>query len=264
EINYFISKGNINFPDEVLFGNALAKIYKTAKPIATKISKTVIDLEAIRTIIKEATNGYLEPQQVKELLTAAKIPIVIETICTDINSCIVEAKKMGFPVVMKVVGPIHKSDVGGIVLNINSVEKLTASFEKIMQINGAKAVLLQPMKKGIELFIGAKKEDDFGHMVLCGLGGIYIEVLKDINVSLAPVSKTEASEMIQNLKSYKIIQGIRNQEGVNESLFAEIIVKVSDLLMAAPEIAELDLNPLLGNSTEIFAVDARISIEKNN
>lgn len=118
------------------------------------------------------------------------------------------------------------------------------------------------MKKGIELFIGAKKEDDFGHMVLCGLGGIYIEVLKDINVSLAPVSKTEALEMIQNLKSYKIIQGIRNQEGVNESLFAEIIVKVSNLLLAAPEIAELDLNPLLGNSKEIFAVDARISIEK--
>ncbi|MBK5208070.1 MAG: acetate--CoA ligase family protein [Flavobacteriaceae bacterium] len=262
EINYFISKGNINFPDEVLFGNALAKIYKTAKPIASKISKTAINLPAIRKIIKEATNGYLEPQQVKELLTAAKIPIVIESICTNLKSCIIEAKKMGFPVVMKVVGPIHKSDVGGIVLNINSVEKLTASFEKIMQINGAKAVLLQPMKKGIELFIGAKKEDDFGHMVLCGLGGIYIEVLKDINVSLAPVSKTEALEMIQNLKSYKIIQGIRNQEGVNESLFAEIIVKVSNLLLAAPEIAELDLNPLLGNSKEIFAVDARISIEK--
>ena len=264
EIDYFISKGNINFPDEVLFGNALAKINKTAKPIASKIPKTAIDLVVIRKIIKEATNGYLEPQQVKELLTAAKIPIVIETICTDIKSCITEAKKMGFPVVMKVVGPIHKSDVGGIVLNIKSVEKLTESFEKIMQINGAKAVLLQPMKKGIELFIGAKKEDDFGHMVLCGLGGIYIEILKDINVSLAPVSKIEASEMIQNLKSYKIIQGIRNQEGVNENLFAEIIVKVSNLLMAAPEIAELDLNPLLGNSTEIFAVDARISIEKNN
>lgn len=262
EIDYFISKGNINFPDEVLFGNALAKIYKTARPIASKTPKTAIDLVAIRKIIKEATNGYLEPQQVKELLTAAKIPIVIETICKDINSCIVDAKKMGFPVVMKVVGPIHKSDVGGIVLNINSIEKLTESFEKIMQINGAKAVLLQPMKKGIELFIGAKKEDDFGHMVLCGLGGIYIEVLKDINVSLAPVSKIEASEMIQNLKSYKIIQGFRNQEGVNESLFAEIIVKVSDLLMAAPEIAELDLNPLLGNSREIFAVDARINILK--
>jgi acetyltransferase len=152
--------------------------------------------------------------------------------------------------------------VGGIFLNINSVEKLTESFEKIMQIDGAKAVLIQPMKKGIELFIGAKKEGDFGHMVLCGLGGIFIEVLKDINVSLAPVSKMEATEMIQNLKSYKIIQGVRNQEGVNENQFAEIIVKVSDLLLAAPEIAELDLNPLLGNSKEIFAVDARIMIEK--
>jgi acyl-CoA synthetase (NDP forming) len=166
--------------------------------------------------------------------------------------------------VMKIVGPIHKSDVGGIILNINSTEKLAASYDEIMKIAGAKAVLIQPMKKGMELFIGAKKEGNFGHMVLCGLGGIYIEVLKDINVVLAPVSKMEASEMIQNLKSYKIIQGIRNQEGVNEKLFAEIIVKISDLLMAAPEIAELDLNPLFGNAKEIFAVDARICIKKNN
>ena len=163
---------------------------------------------------------------------------------------------------IEIICSIHKSDVGGIVLNINSTEKLAASYDEIMKIAGAKAVLIQPMKKGMELFIGAKKEGNFGHMVLCGLGGIYIEVLKDINVSLAPVSKMEASAMIQNLKSYKIIQGIRNQEGVNQKLFAEIIVKISDLLMAAPEIAELDLNPLFGNAKEIFAVDARICIEK--
>jgi len=263
EINSFISKGNINFPDEVLFGNALAKIFKTSKPISAKIEQASLNLAAIRTLIDKAENGYLEPQQVKELLIAGKIPMVNEAVCTDIKSCIAETEKMGFPVVMKVVGPIHKSDVGGIILNINSIEKLTESFDKIMKIEGAKAVLIQPMKKGMELFIGAKKEGNFGHMVLCGLGGIYIEVLKDINVALAPVSKIEALEMIQNLKSYKIIQGIRNQEGVNEILFAEIIIKVSLLLMAAPEIAELDLNPLLGNSQEIFAVDARIRIEKN-
>jgi acyl-CoA synthetase (NDP forming) len=95
------------------------------------------------------------------------------------------------------------------------------------------------------------------------LGGIYIEVLNDVNTTLAPVSKVEAFEMIQNLKSYKIIKGTRNQEGVNENMFAEIIVKISDLILAVPEIAELDLNPLLGNSQEIFAVDARIRIEKN-
>lgn len=263
EIDYFISKGNINFPDEVLFGNALAKIYKTEKPISVKTAPTSLDLTAIRNIINTAENGYLEPQRVKELLLAAKIPLVSEAVCITKKACLSEALKLGFPVVMKIVGPIHKSDVGGIVLNINSTEKLAASYDEIMKIAGAKAVLIQPMKKGMELFIGAKKEGNFGHMVLCGLGGIYIEVLKDINVALAPVSKMEATEMIQNLKSYKIIQGVRNQEGVNEKLFAEIIVKISDLLMAAPEIAELDLNPLFGNAKEIFAVDARVCIEKN-
>lgn len=262
EIDYFISKGNINFPDEVLFGNALSKIYKTEKPISAEKTKINLDLKRIRAIINTAENGYLAPQQVKELLLAAKIPLVSEAVCATKKACLSEALKLGFPVVMKIVGPIHKSDVGGIILNINSTEKLAASYDEIMKIAGAKAVLIQPMKKGMELFIGAKKEGNFGHMVLCGLGGIYIEVLKDINVALAPVSKLEATEMIQNLKSYKIIQGIRNQEGVNEKLFAEIIVKISDLLMAAPEIGELDLNPLFGNANEIFAVDARICIEK--
>ena len=263
EIDYFIAKGNINFPDEVLLGNALAKIFKTSKPVVEKDQQKSIDLESIRAIINQAKDGYLEPQQLKELLLAAKIPIVQQVECDSAKSCILETEKIGFPVVMKVVGPTHKSDVGGIVLNIDSMQQITESFDKIMQIEGAKAVLIQPMKKGLELFIGAKKEGNFGHLVLCGLGGIYIEVLKDVNATLAPVSKVEAFEMIQNLKSYKIIQGTRNQEGVNENMFAEIIVKISDLILAAPEIAELDLNPLLGNSREIFAVDARIRIEKN-
>jgi acetyltransferase len=250
-------------PDEVLLGNAMAKIFKTSKPVAEKTQEKSIDLESIRSIINQAKDGYLEPQQLKELLIAAKIPIVQQVECDNAKSCIHETEKIGFPVVMKVVGPTHKSDVGGIVLNINSMEQITESYDKIMQIEGAKAVLIQPMKKGLELFIGAKKEGNFGHLVLCGLGGIYIEVLNDVNATLAPVSKVEAFDMIQNLKSYKIIQGIRNQEGINENIFAEIIVKISDLIMAAPEIAELDLNPLLGNSREIFAVDARIRIEKN-
>jgi len=262
EIDAFISKGNINFPDEVLFGNALAKIAKTPKPNFTALSKPILNLQKIRVVIDNSGNGYLQPQQVKELLIAAQIPIVAEVVCTTQKQCISEIENLGFPVVMKVVGPVHKSDVGGIFLNINSEEKLIDAFDKIMEIDGAKAVLIQPMKKGIELFIGAKKEDKFGHLVLCGLGGIYIEVLKDVQASLAPISNEEASEMIRNLKSYKIIQGIRNQKGVNETVFAEIISKVSNLLTVAPEIVELDLNPLLGTSEEILAVDARICIEK--
>ncbi|GGK56745.1 MULTISPECIES: acetate--CoA ligase family protein [Flavobacteriaceae] len=262
EIDYFVSKGNINFPDEVLFANALGKVANTAKPETIEIKTIANNLEKIRTIINNAENGYLQPQQVKELLLAAKVPVVNEAVCSTKKDCLNTVKEFGFPVVMKVVGPIHKSDVGGIILNITSEERLIASFDTIMKIEGATSVLIQPMKKGIELFIGAKKETNFGHLVLCGLGGIYIEVLKDIQAALAPVSNTEAIEMIQNLKSYKIIQGVRNQKGVDEPKFAEIIEKISNLVTIVPEIAELDLNPLLGNSEEIFAVDARIRIEK--
>ena len=261
EIEYFIDKGNVMFPDEVIFGNALAKT--TIKPTNTTILISEdINKKGIRNIIDSSENGYLKPQQVKQLLEFAKIPVVPEFICTSESECTSVSKKIDFPVVMKIVGPIHKSDVGGIILNINSTEKLLESYHKIMKIDGAKGVLIQPMKKGTELFIGAKKEGEFGHLVLCGLGGIYIEVLKDTSAALAPVSKSEAIEMIRNLKSYKIIQGVRNQKGINEALFAEIITKISQLVTIAPEIIELDLNPLLGNSKEIVAVDARIRVEK--
>lgn len=262
EIDYFISRGNINFQDEVMFGNALTKIYNTNESLQESTEKFKTENKEIRNIINKATNGYLKPQLVKELLIAANIPIVEEIICNTKKSCIQETQKMGFPVVMKVVGPIHKSDVGGIVLNINSEEKLKDSYDKIMRIKNAEAVLIQPMKKGTELFIGAKKEHKFGHLVLCGLGGIYIEVFKDIQASLAPVSSLEATNMIKKLKSYPIFKGVRNQESINQDIFSEIITKISNLVMAAPEISELDLNPLLGNSKEIFAVDARIKIEK--
>ena len=101
-----------------------------------------------------------------------------------------------------------------------------------------------------------------GHMVLCGLGGIFIEVLKDVKAGLAPLSREEALGMIKELKSYKIIQGVRGQEPVNEQKFAEAVSRVSALVKVAPEIFEMDLNPLLGNRDNVVAVDARIRIEK--
>jgi acetyltransferase len=132
----------------------------------------------------------------------------------------------------------------------------------MIQIPDTTAILLQPMLSGTELFVGAKKEEKFGHMVLCGLGGIFIEVLKDVNAGLAPISDQEADWMIKNLKSYKIIEGVRGQEGVNEILFREIVQRVSVLVKIAPEIFEMDLNPLLGKTDKVVAVDARIRIEK--
>jgi len=163
---------------------------------------------------------------------------------------------------MKVIGPVHKSDVGGVVLNIENEESLLAEFQRMIRIEGTTGILLQPMLSGIELFVGAKFEPKFGHMVLCGLGGIFIEVLKDVKSSLAPLSMIEAREMIDELRGKSILDGIRGQKGIDKEKFAEIIVRVSQLVRTAKEIAEMDLNPLLGLPDRVVAVDARIRIEK--
>jgi acetyltransferase len=120
------------------------------------------------------------------------------------------------------------------------------------------------MASGMELFAGVKKEGDFGHILLCGLGGIYIEVLKDVSNALLPINEDEARSMIKELKSYALIKGVRGETGVDEVVFAGILLKLSELIKAVPEIVEMDLNPLLGNDKEIFAVDARVRIERIN
>ncbi|MDP2088885.1 MAG: acetate--CoA ligase family protein [Flavobacteriaceae bacterium] len=262
EIEFFISKGRINFPDEVLFGEALAKVFYTSKPNLGVIESEKIAVEIVRKIIDNSVDGYLHPDLVQQILKAANIPVVQEKTVYAISEAIKEAENLKYPLVMKVVGPVHKSDVGGVVLNINNEVTLAEAFESLMLIKEAKGVLIQQMKKGMELFIGAKRESGFGHMVLCGMGGIFIEVLKDTSVRLAPISAEESVEMIEELQAFSILKGIRNQQGIDINALAQYIRNISALVMIAPEIAELDLNPLLGNAKEIIAVDARILIEK--
>jgi len=163
---------------------------------------------------------------------------------------------------MKVVGPVHKSDVGGVVLSVGSNEQAASVYRKLMKIEDAEAVLLQPMITGQELFAGAVREGDFGHLIMTGLGGIFIEILKDVNTSLAPLSRNEARNMIKSLKGYDILKGVRGQQGVNIEAFADVLFHLSALLEAAPEISEMDINPLLGNMENVRAVDARIRIER--
>ena len=177
---------------------------------------------------------------------------------TSKDELIAFAQKVGYPVVAKVVGPVHKSDVGGVALNIRTAEHLALEYDRMMQIEGATAVMVQKMLKGTELFIGAKYEERFGHVILCGLGGIFVEVLKDVSSGLAPLSYGEAYSMIHSLRGYKILKGTRGQKGINEQKYAEIIVRLSTLLRFATEIKEMDLNPLLADENGVVAVDARV------
>jgi acyl-CoA synthetase (NDP forming) len=262
ELENFISKGNVNFPDEVVLGRALIKISNTPYPAEEKIFLENVDVPLVRQIINDAPNGYLEPAIIQKLLNAANIPVVKEAVVFSRRELLSVAKKTGYPLALKVVGPVHKSDVGGVTLNIKSEKHLEAEFNRMMRIKGVKAVLIQKMLSGIELFIGAKYEPRFGHIILCGLGGIFVEVLGDVSSGLAPLTFSEAESMIRSIKSYKIIQGTRGKPGINESKFAEIIVRLSSLLRYATEIKEMDLNPLIGNPDSVTVVDARIRIEK--
>ena len=262
DMAYFIAEGNVIFPDEVLLGKALTSILKTAKPSEEKIFLDDIDIPEIRRIIDQSEDGFQSPETIHRLFEAAGIPMVREITVTTEDQAIETAQKLGFPLVMKVVGPIHKTDVGGVVLNVTDMETVQREFKRLIHIKDTTAVLMAEMASGIELFLGAKYEDKFGHIILCGIGGIFVEVFKDITSGLAPLTMCEASAMIKNLRAYRIIKGYRGKNGVKERKFAEIMVRLSTLLRFAVEIKELDINPLLGDKDKLIAVDARIRIEK--
>ena len=263
ETDFFVKKGHVNFSDEVGLANALIMVLKTPRPMTNAIELKGVDIPLMRRIIDSIPDsGYIAPKHVQELFRAAGIPMVEELVASDWKEIKAFALKTGFPVVAKVVGPIHKSDVGGVVLNIRSEKHLQIEFERLMQIADATAVLIQPMLNGIELFAGAKYEEGFGHIVLCGLGGIFVEIFQDIASGLAPLTTEEALSMIRSLRGYRVFQGARGQKGINEYQFAKIIVRLSVLLRFATEIKELDINPLLATDRGIIAVDARIRIDK--
>ena len=296
EVQEFLKRGHVNFCDEVTLATALTQVMKTPAPAEQNVVVNGVDVPQIRRIIDSiqthpqplpegrgedssstektddktiysppsqgGVKGWVSPSIVNALLSAAGIPTVPEFVSDNKEQVVAFAEKCGFPVVVKVVGPVHKSDVGGVSLNIRSKEVLVAEFERMMQIPGATAVMVQKMLKGRELFIGAKYEPRFGHVVLCGLGGIFVEVLKDVSSGLAPLSYEEAYSMIHSLRAYKILKGTRGQKGINERKYAEIIVRLSTLLRFATEIKEMDINPLLADENDVTAVDARILVEK--
>ena len=271
EVEEFLKKGHVNFSDEVTLATALSQIMNTPEPAPLGVQLYGIDIPRLNKVIFRETNrlkfeglerGYLAPDAVREILSCAGIPLVPEMVSTSKEELLAFAEKVGFPVVAKVVGPVHKSDVGGVALNIRTAEHLALEFDRMMKIQDATGVMVQKMLKGTELFIGAKYEERFGHVVLCGLGGIFVEVLKDVSSGLAPLSDAAAYSMIHSLRGYKILKGTRGQKGINEQKYAEIIVRLSTLLRFATEIKEMDINPLLADENEVVAVDARILIER--
>ncbi len=261
EMQEFIDAGGIFFDDEVVFARALTKVYNTELP---KQDKTINlpTADKIKALL-DGKKGMLDTSLALQLLDLVGITRPQERLVDSEIEGIEAAREIGFPVVMKVVGLAHKSEAGGVFLNVQSEEEVKENFAKLMRIDGAQGVQISQMESGVEILIGVKREGEFGHLITCGLGGIFVEVMKDIQSNLSPISHEEALKMIRSLKSYPIIRGVRGKQGVDENVFAETLCKISALLSIAPQIEEMDINPLMGKGSRLSAVDIIVKMSDN-
>ncbi len=172
------------------------------------------------------------------------------------------AKSVGFPLAMKIVSPkiTHKTDLGGIKLGIKNADEAKAAFSKMQKLSGFAGVYLQQMAKGHEIIIGGKVDETFGPIVLFGLGGIFVEVFKDVSIRVCPLAGKDAEEMMDEIKGSAILHGTRGQKPVNLKKIKSCILAVSKLMEKKKEIKELDINPLFANEKEVLAVDARVVV----
>lgn len=248
------------FNDEVAAGKAVAKLVNRPKINDGESALNHYDQATIQKALADQ-NGMLTPEKVEAVLGAAGFNLPPQLEISSEQQISAAGDKIGYPLVMKVVGPSHKSDVGGVKVGINNLTQANDAWNELMRIPGAEGVLMQKMVAGVEVILGASKEKDFGHLVMFGLGGIYTEVLKDVQFALAPLSLNEAHEMIRGIRSYPILEGVRGEPGVSILILADYLVRLSRLVNDFPQIQEMDLNPVKGTGEDLYAVDARIRLD---
>jgi acetyltransferase len=259
-IDEFACRGNVFFPDEVSLAKALANAAHLRKPERARSRLDGYDKVAVGDAL-DGQCGALPPETVTSVLRAAGFKTARQIEVFTLDDLAASCARVGFPLVMKVVGPLHKTDVGGVKLGIGNDQEAHRAWDEMLKIDGAQGVLIQPMVSGTEVIIGASREGDFGHLVMFGLGGIYAEVLKDVQFGLAPLSPNESRRMIRGIRSYPILEGVRGEPGMNIDLLADTVQRLSRLVHDFPRIREIDLNPVKGTGDALFAVDARIIVD---
>lgn len=202
-------------------------------------------------------------KEAEDFLEKRGFPVSKRFVVKDIDSCLKYAKKLRFPLAMKVVGKkiIHKSDVGGVKLDIRNNEELKESFHKIMSIKGAEAAMIEPFTYGDYLLLGIKNDPVFGHAIAVGWGGIHTEIIKDITLRICPINEKQALDMLKELKVFNLIKGYRGEKPTQIKKITKLISKLSRLPEKYPNIVELDINPLIVSPDETRIIDARIVFE---
>jgi acyl-CoA synthetase (NDP forming) len=206
----------------------------------------------------------------KQILHDAGIPVAVAELASTADDAASVADRLGFPVVLKIVSPdiAHKSDVGGVKVGLASADEVKAAFEEIMasvkaQQPGAtiEGVAVQKMAPaGTEVIVGMSKDPQFGPVMMFGLGGIFVEVLKDVAFRIVPLEARDAKEMVGEIKGFPVLEGVRGEDPADLAALEGLILKVSEFVEAHPEIDELDLNPVFAYKDGVIAVDARIVV----
>jgi acyl-CoA synthetase (NDP forming) len=223
--------------------------------------------------VKKEGRSTLTEFESKRILKQAGIPVVETRLAKTPKEAVSLSQKMGFPVALKITSPdvIHKSDSGGVKLSLNNATQVKKAYNEIFKnvrkqypdaaVHG---VSVQKMiRPGTEVIVGTTKDPQFGPVIMFGLGGIFVEVFKDVSFRIVPVSQRDAQEMIQETKGYPLLQGYRGKEPANIPALVEMILKVSKFVEENPQIKELDLNPIFAYADGAVAVDARIILEED-
>lgn len=224
-------------------------------------------------IAKARSEGrtHLTEIESKQLLKGAGIRTTEVRLARSKEEAVSIGKQIGYPVVLKIHSPdiIHKSDVGGVKLGLASEDQITSAYDEIIASVKQKepkaiidGVLVQRMARpGVEVIIGMSKDPQFGPVLMFGIGGILVEILKDVSFRIVPIARRDASQMIKEIKGYPLLEGYRGQEPANVPLLEEMLLKLSDFVEQTPQIKEIDLNPIFAYADDAVAVDARLILE---
>ncbi len=232
-------------------------------------------IERVSEILQRAYaegRDFLFEHEAKELCRLYDLPVTKGRVVRSEEEAVKAAEEMGFPVVLKIVSPqiLHKSDVGGVVLNVKDAQGVREAYERILnnvkkrrpdaEIEGIYVQEMAP--SSTEVIVGATKDPTFGPTIMFGLGGIFVEILKDVSFRLIPITRDDAVEMIHEIRSYKILEGARGMPKADEGALVDILLNTSRMVSECPEIKELDMNPILVYEKGAKIVDARVILEE--
>jgi len=227
--------------------------------------------EIIKNAMNEGRLSLLEPEA-KAICIDYGIPTPDFSVASSKEEALKASERYGYPIVLKIVSPdiLHKTEAGGVIVGLNGPEEVAKGYAQVIENAKSyradakiKGVLVQKMApKGTEVIVGGLKDPQFGQTLMFGLGGVFVEILKDVTFRIAPIDESDARSMISEIKAYPILKGYRGQDPVDEGAIVKILLAASKLLMDLPQINQMDLNPIMAYSKGASVVDARLLLEK--